>query len=110
MGIEVGYPVASVDCASRGSPPFRFRWLKDGKELMSSDRVIVRSFEKYSAVEISNVEAGDRGNYSCIVSNSAGSDSFTTVLDIKRLYLRYPIILMTAVSGCRASQTGGCTT
>jgi hypothetical protein len=58
--------------------------LKNGNELASTERLIIRSTEKYSSIELNNIDAGDRGNYTCIASNAAGSDSFTAVLDVKR--------------------------
>ena len=102
----MGYPVASVACAVvRGSPPFRFRWTRNGDDLASSPRVLVRSYDKYSSVEISNVEAEDRGNYSCSASNAAGSDIFVASLDVKRESPRESFYA-THVA-CRTSQIRG---
>lgn len=83
-GIETGNPFVAVTCVARGSGPLLFRWMKDGNELKTSERSLVRQTDKHSTLGISNLEIGDRGNYSCLVSNSAGSDSFTAALNVKR--------------------------
>ena len=82
--IEAGHPFVSVDCVARGRSPLLFRWLRDGHEITSAGRFVIRNDAEFSSLDIRKPDAGDRGNYSCLVSNSAGSDSFTAELEIKR--------------------------
>ena len=83
-GIEAGLTVVSINCIAKGGSPLHFRWIKDGHEIASTGRISIRSDAEFSSLEIRRLEAADRGNYSCLVSNAVGSDSFTAALDIKR--------------------------
>lgn len=80
----MGHPFVLVTCVAKGTPPFRFQWLKEGSEVINSERIAIKSDTKFSTLEIRNIEGDDRGNYSCLVSNPAGSDSFESAFIIKR--------------------------
>lgn len=62
-----------------GDEPVRFVWKKDGRPLPKNDRTTVDMVTAtISTLTITEVGAEDIGNYTCIVSNNAGSDSFTS--------------------------------
>uniref|UniRef100_A0A4D5RT34 Putative cell adhesion molecule n=1 Tax=Ixodes scapularis TaxID=6945 RepID=A0A4D5RT34_IXOSC len=71
-----------VHCAVlEGREPFKFTWLKDGVTLVSGRKLQVKILsEALSSLTILDVGAEDIGNYTCTVSNSAGSDRFTSEL------------------------------
>ncbi|EEC18936.1 conserved hypothetical protein, partial [Ixodes scapularis] len=70
-----------VHCAVlEGSEPFAFSWLKDGNILANSRRLQVKVSEAMSLLTIVDLNAEDIGNYTCVVTNAAGSDSFTSQL------------------------------
>ncbi|CAN7943610.1 unnamed protein product, partial [Ixodes hexagonus] len=70
-----------VHCAVlEGSEPFKFTWLKDGTTLTNSRRLQVMVSDAMSSLIIADLNAEDIGNYTCVVTNAAGSDSFTSQL------------------------------
>ena len=69
----------SLNCTSRGSPPDRFAWRKDGGSILQSITNQV-TYTSTSAVfgadySIDSVTTSDSGTYTCTVTNSIGSDS-----------------------------------
>ncbi|KAK8785232.1 hypothetical protein V5799_008415 [Amblyomma americanum] len=61
--------------------PYHFTWQRDGRDLESSDRLSVFGQSRTSvALRIMGVRPEDVGNYTCVASNSFGSDSFTAPL------------------------------
>ena len=72
-----------MNCAASGSLPLRFEWKKDGEEVTNS-RIVIQTEEDYSSLGIKKLQFEDRGNYSCVVTNSQGTDSLAAVLDIKQ--------------------------
>ncbi|KAH7966798.1 hypothetical protein HPB49_019604 [Dermacentor silvarum] len=74
-----------VYCAVlEGSEPFAFVWTKDGRELANGGRLHIKQLsETGSSLTIATVGAEDIGNYTCTVSNVAGSDSATSQLLVK---------------------------
>ncbi|MFN7139282.1 MAG: M12 family metallo-peptidase [Limisphaerales bacterium] len=55
---------ASFSVSVTGTPPFTYQWRKNGSSIASATA---------SSYTIHNVQAGDAGNYSVVVSNSVGS-------------------------------------
>ncbi|KAH7975126.1 hypothetical protein HPB49_024198 [Dermacentor silvarum] len=74
-----------VYCAVlEGSEPLTFVWTKDGRELANGGRLHIKQLsETGSSLTIATVGAEDIGNYTCTVSNVAGSDSATSQLLVK---------------------------
>lgn len=67
-----------------GTPPFRFSWLKDGQELRETDIYSIKIVDDFtSTLSISNLSAQSNGNYTCKVSNLAGSDAKHDILQMK---------------------------
>ncbi|KAH8029784.1 hypothetical protein HPB51_004789 [Rhipicephalus microplus] len=76
---------SSVTCAvSSGQGPFRFSWLHDGKPLDSRGRATVKVVtDDISVMTIDSVTAEDLGNYTCVVSNPAGTGIHTAALHVE---------------------------
>lgn len=67
-----------------GDPPFKFTWFKDGKEMTETDSMSIRRFDEYTSnLVITNLGPDHNGNYTCRVSNSAGSDQHSDMLLMK---------------------------
>lgn len=74
----------TVTCAvTSGTAPFKFLWMKDNKELEEQNNVRVKHEQRYSMLFIEPVDTLSGGNYTCVVKNRAGLDSYTTFLDVE---------------------------
>ncbi|EEC02451.1 ttnl protein, putative [Ixodes scapularis] len=72
---------ATVTCSTfEGDRPLTFAWLKDGSTLSKHNNVEWNEEKGYSTLNISPLSLQDSGNYTCVVSNSAGSDSLSSSL------------------------------
>ncbi|CAN7949712.1 unnamed protein product, partial [Ixodes pacificus] len=72
---------ATVTCSTfEGDRPLTFAWLKDGSTLSKHNNVEWNEEKGYSMLNISPLSLQDSGNYTCVVSNSAGSDSLSSSL------------------------------
>lgn len=82
----------SLICSvAEGQSPFEFTWYKDGRSIDDDDRVIsTRIVDDYtSTLAINKLDASSNGNYSCRVSNSAGTDEWYTVLKLNGTCFRF---------------------
>ncbi|XP_076306844.1 cell adhesion molecule Dscam1-like isoform X2 [Tachypleus tridentatus] len=69
--------------ASQGSPPLTFQWLKDGVALRDTSQITIRRLDVFSSMlVIEAVREEYAGNYTCVVSNSAGEDTYMTQLHV----------------------------
>ena len=68
-----------------GDPPFQFRWFKDGKEVQQGQNRFFRTQDDLliSVLIIQKLGPSDNGNYTCRVSNAAGSDEHSESLLLK---------------------------
>ncbi|GFT08373.1 titin [Nephila pilipes] len=68
-----------------GDRPFEFKWFKDGDPLLlKRDHFSVESLNEFTSIlTIENLNADSNGNYTCRVSNAAGSDEKSDVLTMK---------------------------
>lgn len=75
----------SVTCVvSSGKPPFTFIWLKDGLQIEDTETLTIRNIDEYNSnLAISKLGPEHNGNYTCKVSNHAGSDAQSNVLLMK---------------------------
>ena len=70
-----------LPCTATGMPPPAVVWLKDGTQLSvesqkySIETVNLEEFTVHSELTVQNTELTDQGQYTCIATNSAGSDS-----------------------------------
>ncbi|XP_067138832.1 cell adhesion molecule DSCAM-like [Centruroides vittatus] len=76
---------ASATCTARsGHPPFGFSWKKDGQDIqIYSPKVTVETIRDFSVIVIDPVDISVAGNYTCILSTSTGTSSYSTYLEVK---------------------------
>lgn len=68
----------------RGQTPLTFKWFKNGNLIDKSTKK--NTHDKFSALTIDPVKATSAGNYTCVVSNSVGSSSYSSLLVVKCEY------------------------
>ncbi|KAH9380978.1 hypothetical protein HPB48_008192 [Haemaphysalis longicornis] len=68
-----------------GTAPMKFIWMKDGKELAEAGNVRFKQEQGYSMLFFEPVDVNSGGNYTCVVKNRAGMDSYTTFLDVEEV-------------------------
>lgn len=71
---------------SDGTGPVSFKWLKDGSPLStsSSSHISIANFADYSSLAINRVDRRrDNGNYTCLAHNSAGTDQYSSLLNVQ---------------------------
>ncbi|GIY86327.1 down syndrome cell adhesion molecule-like protein Dscam2, partial [Caerostris extrusa] len=78
--VDEGSRTKLVCIVSRGDPPLRFRWLKNGLPFPAHGDVAVQTTEDSSIVTFKGVTSTDRGLYSCLATNLASSANMTTHL------------------------------
>ena len=66
----------------RGDPPLTFRWLQNGRDVTKSKHRVT-TLGSSSHLAIGKIEMEDVGNYTCIVSNSVGSNEVTANIVIE---------------------------
>lgn len=76
---------ASVVCAVTASKgPLTFSWLHDGTRISNTaSRYVKVVTDTITTLTINKVSAEHLGNYTCTVSNDAGSDSFSAMLVVE---------------------------
>lgn len=103
--IQEGSQVQAFCTSSIGDQPFSFIWLKNGEKIFDSSGVSEKgrnylsgkyelSFaQTFSTIlTIPNITAEDSGNFTCLIKNLGGENSFTTSLQvIGMLSKKYPI-------------------
>ncbi|UYV62107.1 Dscam [Cordylochernes scorpioides] len=76
--------IAQALCGlSKGDGDISFLWYHNGRLLTSSGHVTVTTHPRFSVILIDKISSLDSGNYTCVVSNSAGRDSFTALLLVR---------------------------
>ncbi|XP_049881130.1 Down syndrome cell adhesion molecule-like protein Dscam2 [Pectinophora gossypiella] len=76
--------IVNIYCNVRsGDLPIHFEWLKDGKRIPSSLKVVERSSELFSALVIKKVSLEHCGTYTCVASNHVAKVNKSTELYIK---------------------------
>lgn len=85
----IGQPITAnssdylrILCRGAGYPKPAVTWSVDGMQLPSSQYARVNT-KKDGSLVIRNSQLSDSGTYTCIVSNSAGSSSKTSVVEIQ---------------------------
>lgn len=78
--LELGDILELFCTVKRGDPPLTFRWLHDGKDITKHR---VTTIGSSSHLSIGKIETEDVGNYTCIVSNSMGSNEVTAKIVIE---------------------------
>ncbi|GIY37524.1 down syndrome cell adhesion molecule-like protein Dscam2 [Caerostris extrusa] len=86
--VDEGSRTKLVCIVSKGDPPLRFHWLKNGLPFPVHGDVAVQTTEDSSIVTFKKVTSADRGLYSCVAANVASSANMTTHLIVNgNLYL-----------------------
>uniref|UniRef100_A0A8C0HEE5 Ig-like domain-containing protein n=1 Tax=Chelonoidis abingdonii TaxID=106734 RepID=A0A8C0HEE5_CHEAB len=88
-----------MECKVSGSLPITAKWYKDGREIHDSAKYRSLCHENTVSMEVSKLELADTANYTCSVTNIAGSDSCSTVLTVKgfiffKEYLEFLVFLI----------------
>uniref|UniRef100_A0A8D0DXZ9 Ig-like domain-containing protein n=1 Tax=Salvator merianae TaxID=96440 RepID=A0A8D0DXZ9_SALMN len=72
-----------MECKVSGSLPITAKWFKDGKEIADSAKYRSLCHENTVSLDVNYLELSDSANYTCSVTNVAGSDSCSAVLTVK---------------------------
>ena len=86
MEIAVVGGTVTFTCSAQGGPDNTYQWQNDGQDLMN---------EADTTLTVSNISAMNGGNYTCVVSNAAGSDSATAVLYVEPIIVTQPTDILT---------------
>lgn len=81
--IESNTNFIHVCAANAGSQPLTFEWRIEGQAIKSSERHVIDDSEQHSLLSIKKVQLAEAGNYTCVVKNAFGSDSYTFSLQVK---------------------------
>ena len=76
---EIAFVTVSLTCPTKGSPPPKITWKKDGHELASADRFVI---DNDGTLTISQAVLNDTGNYTCSAQNEVGVEEVTSSIDI----------------------------
>ncbi|XP_050040863.3 cell adhesion molecule Dscam1-like isoform X1 [Dermacentor andersoni] len=71
--VEEGSRSRLMCSVSKGDPPLRFRWLKNGLRIGSHGERVIETTDDSSIIKIGRVRFADHGEYTCFVSNDASS-------------------------------------
>lgn len=84
----VGERVNILCSAASGSKPLTFTWFKDDNVLRREGSVRVVDSSDYSTLNIEDLKLDHAGNYTCVVSNTGGTVSYSDALQVKgKLFL-----------------------
>lgn len=74
----------SVTCTvNKGDLPLTINWNFNGKEIASKDGITInRNGKRISVLSIDSVQAVNKGNYTCVAQNVAGTVDHTAFLFI----------------------------
>lgn len=64
-----------------------FSWLRNGADASVVKNVNIQSNTDFSVLTVNPADASSAGNFTCIVKNRAGFDSFTALLDVEGEHL-----------------------
>ncbi|XP_078321791.1 uncharacterized protein LOC111111107 isoform X2 [Crassostrea virginica] len=78
-----------LSCPAYGSPKPSTQWFKDEAAFDASQRP--KTKVRHSSLILNDVQEVDKGNYKCVVENSAGSIDFTFIVDVIRT--SWPLVL-----------------
>lgn len=81
--IDAGESIQLTCHVSKGDRPFQISWNFHGEELSSHlDVSTTKIGDRTSLLTIASTMAAHNGNYTCIVTNPAGSTSYTATVRI----------------------------
>lgn len=77
----------TLSCHVRGSPPFKIQWLKDRRELSSSQKTKITFVDGTATLEMVSASKTDAGDYLCKATNDVGSEFCKCKVTIKGIVL-----------------------
>ncbi|KAH7969810.1 hypothetical protein HPB52_021990 [Rhipicephalus sanguineus] len=86
--VEEGSRSRLMCSVSKGDPPLRFRWLKNGLRISSHGERVIETTDDSSIIKIGRVRFADHGEYTCFVSNDAASVNRSVELVVHGSYPR----------------------
>nr|XP_042896210.1 Down syndrome cell adhesion molecule-like protein Dscam2 isoform X1 [Parasteatoda tepidariorum] len=78
--VDEGARTKLVCIVTKGDPPLRFHWLKNGLPFIAHGDTTVQTTEDSSIVAFKRVTSADRGMYTCVATNVASSANMTMQL------------------------------
>ncbi|CAN7983557.1 unnamed protein product, partial [Ixodes pacificus] len=81
--IKPGENARTTCLVEAGDAPMTFSWLRNGVAASLTKNVQIQSQGDFSILNVNPVDATSAGNFTCIVKNRAGFDSFTAYLDVE---------------------------
>lgn len=81
ISIIVDRPL-SINCPASGNPPPVITWYKDGIEIATGYNPGIRILSNGRRLEISNADVSDKGRYTCVAKNPAGSIDREYILNV----------------------------
>ena len=76
----------TLTCSARSGPDNVFQWQKNGADLPG---------ENQTTLQLTDIDAADGGEYTCVVSNAAGSDNINKTLYIRPYFTTQPMSVST---------------
>ena len=76
----------TLTCSARGGPDNVFQWQKNGADLPEEDQ---------TTLQLTDIDATDGGEYTCVVSNAAGNSSMSTTINIRLYFDMQPMDINT---------------
>lgn len=74
---------AAISCqVLEGDLPLTFKWQRNNKDDIGAGATVRRLDEYSTSLVIEKIESSHSANYTCIVQNIAGSESFTVPLTV----------------------------
>ena len=70
----------ALQCTANGRPPPVIQWYKEQNQLLSSRKIAISST---GLLVINAADQNDTGFYTCVASNSVGSDSVTITVRVQ---------------------------
>lgn len=75
--------VAVANCiVTKGDLPIKIKWTLNGKAIQKIHGVSLSNTKRSSQINIESVYFEHAGNYTCIANNSAGYDTYSTILNV----------------------------
>lgn len=73
----------SIQCTIlKGDPPLNITWLLNGRLIDDDYGITIVGMKRFSTLNVDSVRDFHSGNYTCVAENDAGSDSFSTALNV----------------------------
>ncbi|GFX19863.1 titin [Trichonephila clavipes] len=69
-------------CATSTNEKMAFKWLKNGREIIGSNNIQIRSFPEFSTLILDSLTEEDSGNYTCVANARGLTETFMAFLDV----------------------------